>query len=219
MLANVPFLAEASPKALQHLAGQSEPRSFVRREFLFREGDPVEWVYVIVEGRVAATMVSPEGATTTLHIAGPVEVCGRVDLFAGPEFTVSAQALSPGSALALPATALRRVLESEPVCLRQFTTDLAVVITSLTRAVADLVFLDVTRRLARLLLEWASEEGAIAMPGTQSELAARLGVTRQTLNTALSRLAHAGAIRIESRRLLHITDSEHLTSLAGMSHG
>ena len=111
------------------------------------------------------------------------------------------------------------MLESEPACLRRFTVDLAVVVTTLTRAVADLVFLDVTGRLAGLLLEWASADGAIALPGTQSELAARLGVTRQTVNTALSRLAHAGVVRIDSPRLLRITDPARLARLAGVSPG
>lgn len=219
VLARVPFLAEASPEALRRLAAQAEPRAFARHEFLFREGDPVERVHVLERGRIAATMTSPEGATVTAHIAGPGEVCGRVDLFAGPVFTVSALALSSGAALTLPARALRQVLESEPACLRRFTVDLAVVVTTLTRAVADLVFLDVTGRLAGLLLEWASADGAIALPGTQSELAARLGVTRQTVNTALSRLAHAGVVRIDSPRLLRITDPARLARLAGVSPG
>ncbi len=219
MLARVPFLADASPTALQHLVEQADTRTFARREFLFHEGDPVERVFVIAQGQVAATMTSSEGATVTVHIAGTGEVCGRVDLFAGAAFTVSAQALSTGSASALPAAALRDVIESEPACLRRFTTDLAVIVTTLTRTVGDLVFLDVTGRLAGLLLELATADGTIIVPGTQSELAARLGVTRQTLNTALSRLAHAGVIHVESPRLLRIADSARLASLARVSRG
>lgn len=219
MLTQVPFLAQASEHALRHLIEHAELRPFQRREFLFHEGDPVEWAYVIVKGDVAATITSPAGTAVTLHVAGPAEVCGRVDLFAGGTFTVSAQALSRGSAIALPAKELRRVLESEPACLRQFTADLAVVVTTLTRAVGDLVFLDVSRRLAALLLESADDEGTVRMPGTQSDFAALLGVARQTLNTALSRLAHDGVVSIDSPRVLRVTNTERLAGLAGMSPG
>ncbi|QAY73615.1 Crp/Fnr family transcriptional regulator [Agromyces protaetiae] len=217
VLAEVPFLAVASAPALERLAAAGEIRAFARHEFLFHEGDPVEWTYLLVEGRVAATMTSPEGATVTAHIAGPGELCGRVDFLAGPVFTVSAHVLTAGTALALPATALRRVLETEPQCLLRFATDLAVVVTTLTTAVADLVFVDVTGRLARVLLDWADEAGSVALPGTQSELAARLGVTRQTLNTALARLAHDRLIRVDSPRLLHLSYVAALAKLARVS--
>jgi CRP/FNR family cyclic AMP-dependent transcriptional regulator len=66
----------------------------------------------------------------------------------------------------------------------------------LTGGTADLVFLDLPRRLAKLLLGEAREtpSGVLRVePGmTQSGLAARLGVTRQTLNRALGDLVRRG---------------------------
>jgi CRP/FNR family cyclic AMP-dependent transcriptional regulator len=66
---------------------------------------------------------------------------------------------------------------------------------------ADLVFLDLPRRLAKLLLAESSlrPDGTIQsqLGMSQSGVAARLGVTRQSLNRALSGLAQRGWVTVD----------------------
>lgn len=206
----VPFLQSASAGGLSELAERADLRTFSRRQFLYLAGDPVQRVHLVVDGHVAATVTSPEGSAVTFHVAGPGELCGQVDLLTGGTFSVSAQALSDGTALALPAGAVRRLLSAEPDCLARYASDLAGIVTAMTRVTADLVFLDIPHRLARFLLESATPDGRVDVPYTQSELAARLGVMRQTLNAALARLAREGMVRIESTRRLQVLDRDRL---------
>lgn len=216
-LRKVPFLASATEAALNALAARADLHPFTRREFLYHAGDAVERVYIVREGKVAATITSPEGSAVTFHVADVGELCGQVDLFAGNRFTVSAQALTDGTALAVPADALRRLLASDTASLMVYTGDLARIVTAMTQVAADLVFLDIPHRLARFLLESATPDGRVELPYTQSELAARLGVMRQTLNSALSRLAREGMVRVESARVVHLVDNDRLAMF--VAHG
>jgi CRP-like cAMP-binding protein len=88
------------------------------------------------------------------------------------------------------------VLLENPQALLAVAALLAATVRRVTDAAADLVFLDVPRRLAKLLVA-----EAVAQPdGTevcdlnmsQSGVAARLGATRQSLNRALNEFARRG---------------------------
>ncbi|NMD46178.1 MAG: winged helix-turn-helix domain-containing protein [Propionibacterium sp.] len=72
---------------------------------------------------------------------------------------------------------------------------------------ADLVFLDLERRLARSLIEDPAGE-VVHLAVNQSDLGARLGATRQSVNQALGRLARRGFVRVESPRVIRILDRD-----------
>lgn len=129
-----------------------------------------------------------------------------MDLLGGDVYTASAQALSTVTALAVPARSCRDLLEAEPRCLLRFAFDLAEIVAVLTGSVADLVFLDLERRLGRLLADSPSVGDSVHLAMTQSELAARLGVARQSLNRAFAKLAERGLIVVESSRVVRVVD-------------
>jgi CRP-like cAMP-binding protein len=86
--------------------------------------------------------------------------------------------------------------------------------------VEELHFLDLAGRLAMRLSRLASEsapgattEIRLDWPYTQSDLAAMIGGTRQSVNRLLSELVEDGLIRIEPDALF-ITDLDELTRRA-----
>ncbi len=89
---------------------------------------------------------------------------------------------------------------------------LAEIVRMLTETMTDLVFLDLERRLARMLAESSVDGQLTDLRMTQSELAARLGVTRQSVNRALVKLASRGLVVVESGRPVRILDREVLTA-------
>lgn len=76
------------------------------------------------------------------------------------------------------------------------------------KSLADLVFLDLERRLARSLVEARSNGDLVHLAENQSDLGARLGATRQSVNQALGRLARRGLVSIESPRVIRILDRD-----------
>lgn len=192
------LFASADPERLARLG----PRLFVRRfaagQVIFSEGEPSEHLYVVRRGRVRIFVASPHGDELTLAVLVPGDTMGELSIIDGEARSAGAQAVDATELLALPAADVRAAFEAEPALLMAVAGELAAIVRRLTGGTADLVFLDLPRRLAKLIVAEARPrpDGAIRLEAgmTQSGIAARLGVTRQSLNRALSGLTRRGWI-------------------------
>lgn len=198
-LCRTAMFAGVDPGRLEPLARRAFLRRFARGQVVFTAGEPSDHLYVVHTGRVRVLVQSVHGAEVTLAVLGPGDTIGELSVIDGQPRSASAEALDSAELLALRATDVRAALHTEPVLLLAVATELAATVRRLTGATADLVFLDVSRRLAKLLLREATQDpgGPLhADPGmSQSGLAARLGVTRQALNQALAGLVRHGWVR------------------------
>lgn len=183
------------------LRGLAE-RAFRRRlrdgQILFTEGEPSDHLFVIRSGRVRIVARSPQGGELVLAVLTPGDVIGELSVIDEGPRSATAEALGDVELLAVAAGDVRTLLERQPALLMAAATELAATVRRLTGSASDLVFLDLARRLAKLLLAEArpGPDGALSMDTgmSQTGLAARLGVTRQTLNRALTGLIRRGWI-------------------------
>lgn len=195
------FFAAAEEHRLQGLAERSFPRRLRDGQILFTEGEPSEHLFVVRSGRIRIVARSPRGDELVLSVLGPGEVLGELSVIDQGPRSATAEALGDVELLAVAAADVRALLEAQPALLLAAAAELAGTVRRLTGSAADLVFLDLPRRLAKLLLGEASAgpDGTLRVdPGmSQSGLAARLGVTRQTLNRALSGLTRRGWVEAQ----------------------
>jgi CRP-like cAMP-binding protein len=195
------LFAGARDDQLRPLVDHAFTRRLAAGQILFTEGEPSDHVYVVRSGRVRIVVSSPHGDELTLSVLGPGDTFGELSVIDGGPRSATAEALGAVELLAVGAAEARQVLEREPVLLLAAAQELAATVRRLTGNAGDLVFLDLPRRLAKLLLGEATpgKNGRPrAMIGmSQSGLAARLGVTRQSLNRALTGLVRRGWIATE----------------------
>ena len=78
-------------------------------------------------------------------------------------------------------------------------------------ALADSVFLDVTGRTAKRLLEMAGDADEFVLPVTQEELAGMVGASRERVNKAIASFIRLGWIEQGDRKYI-ITDREQLSA-------
>src|SRR3954470_17220135 len=192
------FLAAADEALLRSLAERSFRRRLRDGQILFTEGEPSEHLFVVRSGRVRILARSPQGSELVLAVLGPGEVIGELSVIDEGPRSATAEALGDVDLLAVPAADVRALLRRQPGLLLAAARELAGTVRRLTGSASDLVFLDLPRRLAKLLLAEATA-GPDGVPRvdtgmSQSGLAARLGVTRQTLNRALAGLIGHGWI-------------------------
>ena len=76
-------------------------------------------------------------------------------------------------------------------------------------ALADSVFLDVTGRTAKRLLELSGDADEFSLPITQEELAGMVGASRERVNKAIASFIRLGWIDQSDRRY-RITNREQL---------
>jgi CRP-like cAMP-binding protein len=195
------FFAAAGEAPLRGLAERSFARRLRDGQILFTEGEPSDHLFVVRSGRIRIVARSPRGDELVLSVLGPGEVLGELSVIDQGPRSATAEALGEVELLAVAAADVRALLEREPALLMAAAAELAGTVRRLTGSAADLVFLDLPRRLAKLLVSEAAvgADGVHRVhPGmSQSGLAARLGVTRQTLNRALSGLTRRGWVEAQ----------------------
>jgi CRP-like cAMP-binding protein len=205
-LAQLYLFADLSPHALGSLARAARLRTLRRGQILFTADDPSDFLYVIRSGRVRVVVRSPRGDELVLNVLGPGDSLGELSMLDGQPRSAGAEAVDDCELIALPAREVRALLDSDPAALRAVALALAAAMRRLSGTAADLVFLDLPRRLAKLILADAkprrdgTAHATLAM--SQSGVAAQLGVTRQSLNRALAALTHRGWITVDGQRVV-----------------
>src|SRR4030088_808820 len=151
---------------------------------------------------------------------GPSDMFGELSIFDPGPRTSSAATITEGGAASTDRDALRAWIADRPEIAERLLRVLARRLRRTNNNLTDLIFIDVSGRVAKKLLGLAQrfgtrEGGAMRVTHdlTQEELAQLVGATRETVNKALSDFAHRGWIQIAGKSLL-ICDSERLTMRA-----
>ena len=210
------LFAHVDADALRALAGQMRRRRFRRNEVIFHQGDIGDSLQVVVSGGVKIVLPSHEGDEAIIASLKPGDFFGELALLDGAPRSTTATSLEPTETLALPRDQFQRLLAEDPRIVQALLHALAEELRRLTGHVEELHFLDLAGRLSMRLVRLAREgdpeaQGRVELdwPFTQSDLAAMIGGTRQSVNKLLSGLVEDGLVTIE-RELLVITDLDRL---------
>jgi CRP/FNR family cyclic AMP-dependent transcriptional regulator len=204
-LGRCPLFAGMDRESLQAITRRLRSRRFRHGEVLFHEGDPGDALFVVASGAVKVVVPSEEGDEAILATLRRGDFFGELALLDGAPRSASAIALEPTEVLTLPRDQFRVLVASQPAIRDALLTSLAGELRRLTTHVAELHFLDLTGRLAARLARLAQEHGerlpsgAIRLdaPLTQSDLAAMIGATRQSVNKLLGEFEADGLLLIE----------------------
>lgn len=200
VLSQFPPFAGLAEADLARVAAVAHIRHFERGEFLLHEGEPCRAAYLVVQGRVRVSKVSPEGREQVLALLGPGEALNLVPVFDGGPNPASAQALTAVEVYAFVRGDFLRLVESMPPLAMNALADLARKLRTLVGLVEDLSFRSVAGRLARFLLEVAGE--APGRHWTQEEIAAHLGTVREMVGRVLRAWQEEGLVRLERGRVV-----------------
>jgi CRP-like cAMP-binding protein len=176
---------------------------------LFHEDDAPDTLYVVISGRIAIAKRSIDGRESVVALMEPGDLFGEMQLFEKQGRTAEARALEQSQVLAIGYGPIREVYENRPELLWGVVALLAGRLRNMDVALADSVFLDVTGRTAKRLVEMAAGADEFTLPVTQEELAAMVGASRERVNKAIASFVRLGWIE-QSERRYRITDREQL---------
>jgi CRP-like cAMP-binding protein len=203
-----PLFAQLEPDVLGELASRLRQRRYRRNEVVFHQGDPGDTLHVITEGAMKIVLPSPEGEEAIIATLRPGDFFGELALLDGGTHSATVTAVEAATTLALPRAAFLEVLGQSAGMRDALLRGLAAELRRLTGHVEELHFLDLAGRLAMRLVRLADEAGresepvTLDWPYTQSDLAAMIGGTRQSVNKLLSLLVEDGLIQIDRDRLV-----------------
>lgn len=204
------------------------PRRFRRGETIFHIGDPGDALFVVTDGRVKITLPADDGSEPAiLATIGPGGFFGELALLDGAPRSATAVAIDAVAAQVLRRDAFDTLVDSQPTMCHALLAALAAEIRRLTAQIEDLHFLDLPGRLASHILRMTATasgvetDEALALTGphrlpwpyTQTELAAMIGGSRQSVNRLLADLVTQGILRLEGDELV-IPDATRLAAAA-----
>lgn len=200
LLARSELLAALGAAALGRLADESRQLTLRRGQVLFEQDDAASELYVVRSGRVAIAKRSVDGRSSVVALMEDEDLFGEMPLFDGQGRSGQAKALEPSVVLAVPYGALRRELEARPEALWTVVALMANRLRVTDEALADSMFLDVTGRTAKRLLELAGGAEDFTLPVTQEELAGMVGASRERVNKAIATFCRLKWLEVNERR-------------------
>ncbi len=203
----------------EELAGvvaSSRLRTLRRGQIVFTTGDPGDTLIAVISGQLKVVARSADGVELTLTFVGPHGTLGEVSVADGGPRSADAETVTDSQLLFVPREAVQAVCARVPAAGLALSGAIAAMLRRLTEATSDLVFLDLPRRVAKLLVSQPrGHDGVIEQQLTQTEYARQLGSTRQSINLALRGFERRGWIEMTDRNLT-VRQPEALARFAGV---
>ena len=169
-----------------------------------REGEGAPVLELVVSGLVRVFVTAPDGRTMTVRYCRPGALLGVMSLFI-PGFALPAavQALVDAEVLALSPGVARRAAAQDIRVTQAFLREQSERAISFLYEVPGSAFATVRQRVARHLLDLASEGGPeLVVPISQQQLAEAVGTVREVIVRVLRELRTAGVVHTERNRII-----------------
>jgi CRP/FNR family transcriptional regulator, cyclic AMP receptor protein len=194
-------LPEAQLKAL---AEHGTVKSYPKNTVIVSEGDRSDSMYMVLSGRVKVYLADEEGKEVLLSVMGPGEYFGELILDDGPR-SASVMTTEPSKFSIISIAQFKEFLARNPDGAFELVKSLIHRVRGLTKTVGNLALLDVYGRVARLLIELASEQDGkmvVAGPLTQQDMASRVGCSREMISRILKDLRQGGYVKMEGDQMI-----------------
>jgi CRP/FNR family cyclic AMP-dependent transcriptional regulator len=215
ILRQTDLLRSVPTQDLEAVAAAARLRAFRRGQVVFTTGDPGDTLIVVISGRVKVVVRSADGGELTLTIIQPGGVLGELSIADGGPRSADAETLEACQLLLVPRETIQDICARVPSAAQALTSLVAATLRRLTEAASDLVFLDLPRRVAKVLLSQArGDDGSIRLRLRQEELAHQVGGTRQSVIAALRGFERRGWIEVRDQAVT-VTQAAALGRFAG----
>jgi CRP/FNR family transcriptional regulator len=197
---------------VQELAGISHMRRFAAEEFIFLEGDPPDYFYVLGAGKVRVVKHSASGKDFVVAFFEAGEIFGEVAVFENKPYPASAQAAAETTVIAVPKKEFLGFLAERPQVALRLISILGGRLREAQSRLKDLAIERVEQRLANALVMLSSRLGS-TLPFTRQDIADMTGTTTETAIRTMGHLKERGIIST-ARGKITIVNSEKLRLLA-----
>jgi CRP-like cAMP-binding protein len=202
-LATVPLFSGLQRDEIQRFAELTRERAYPKGSVILFQDDPGDSLFVLRAGRVKVVLIGEDGREVILGVLEPGAHFGELALIDDQPRSAHVIAMEDAQLLILRREDFRRRVEANPSVAWALLTELSRRLRRADVKIGGLVLLDVPGRIARLLLDLASESGsdAIEKPLTHQTIAQMIGASRETVSRAMKEFQDAGLITVERRRI------------------
>ena len=220
LLDRAPLFRGAGAAELEAALSVASRRRVEKGEFFFYQDEPAEFFYVLVEGQVRLSQLTPEGHQVIIHFMGPGDGLGIIVALSNVPYPLSAEAVTDCLALRWDYESTIHLMEQYPRLALNGLRLVAKRFEELLDRYRELSTERVERRIARVLLRLARQTGQrtdrgvlINLPLSRQDLGEMTGTTLYTVSRTLSGWEQQGLIETGRERIV-ICQQHGLVSIA-----
>lgn len=202
-LAGIPLFSRFTPADLQTLLVMSTRRSGSAGELLFKPGETLSHLLVLLQGEVELT-TEIDGQPSIVDICRQKSVLGEEAVFSHDPSNLTARALTPITYVAIPAPELMALLESRFDLQRHVLSLLSQRLRGQIKQIAELKLKTTAQRLGIFLLSLTEKtQGSliIDLPHDKKRIANELGMQPESLSRSLLKLSRIGVNSLPGNRI------------------
>ncbi len=192
------------PEHMKALGEQGTVKAYPKNTIIVSEGERSESLFIILSGKVKVFLADEEGKEILLSTQGPGEYFGEMILDEGPR-SASVMTLEPSRFAVITTDQFKQFLAKNPEIGLELVKSLIHRVRALTKTVGNLALLDVYGRVARLLLDLATDvDGRQVISGhlTQQDMASRVGCSREMISRIMKDLRVGGYIKMNGDEII-----------------
>ena len=213
----IPLFSQLAEDELARLAQLARERKYPKNSMILFEDDPGDALYVVLSGRVKVVLVGEDGREVILSILSDGDFFGEMSLIDDQPRSAHVIAMEGSNLLVLRRHDFQLCLEEAPRIAVSLLKGLTKRLRLADSKIGGLVLLDVTGRIARVLLELADDNDGlmIAKKLTHHMIAQMIGSSRETVSRTMRTLIDQAVISVSGKSIT-VLDRKALKAAAGM---
>jgi CRP/FNR family cyclic AMP-dependent transcriptional regulator len=213
----IPLFSQLADDELARLAQLARERKYPKNSMILFEDDPGDALYVVLSGRVKVVLVGEDGREVILSILSEGDFFGEMSLIDDEPRSAHVIAMEGSNLLVLRRQDFQLCLEEAPRIAVSLLKGLTKRLRLADSKIGGLVLLDVTGRIARVLLELADENDGVmvAKKLTHHMIAQMIGSSRETVSRTMRTLIEQDVISVSGKNIT-VLDRKALKAAAGL---
>src|SRR4051794_24905645 len=205
VLADFTLFRELNDFELKKITDIAIAREWKKHSHVFLQGDPLENVYFIYDGKIKIYKSDINGKEQIVAIAKKGEMFPHVGFFRKGDYPAYAEVLEPSTLIAIPISKFETVLIENPeLCIKVFKV-LGEKIVDLQNRLEEQILNNTYEQIIKLLIRLAQkhgkkqEDGTILLKSefTNKDLANMIGTTRETISRTLTKMKKDELIEVD----------------------
>ena len=209
VVASSAMLKGLSPDQCQTFIEYGRPRQAERGAFLFRQGEPASFFFILTEGRVRLTQIAPDGNQLILNYFGPGDGIGVIAALSELDYPAFAEVLDDTAALSWDRETTRKLMIRIPQLALNGMEMMAKRFAMIQGRYLEMATKRVEQRIALTLLRLVRQFGKrvedgvlIDMSLSRQDLAEMTGTNLFNVSRILSRWEQEGVVRSGRKRVV-----------------
>ncbi len=207
----VPIFSDLASDEMNQVTDLIIRKKFAKGELIVMEGNLLEGLYIINQGRVKAFRYTQEAKEQILYLFTEGDFFGEKNLLRKQPVTYYVEALEETNICVIPHKNFYELLRNAPSISVKIMEQLCIRIEHLESSIQNMGSKNMESRVSLILLEFAQKYGVrkgngvlVDVPLTREGIANYIGVTRETVSRKLSSLQEEGTIELIGNKKIMI---------------